>query len=55
MEKKRLQEHRALLERELVWAQEGKLAKSLQSIREKLATRRDASERPKGAARSVRG
>src|SRR5271167_3259970 len=42
MEKKRLQEHRALLERELVWAQEGKLAKSLQSIREKLAARRDA-------------
>ena len=41
VEKKRLQEHRALLERELMWAQEGKLAKSLQSVREKLMAKRE--------------
>jgi chromosome segregation ATPase len=36
LEKKRLEEHRALLERELLWAQEGKLSRSLASIRERL-------------------
>jgi chromosome segregation ATPase len=41
VEKKRLQEHRALLERELVWAQEAKLSKSLQSVRDKLAAKRE--------------
>jgi len=42
VEKKRLQEHRTLLERELMWSQEGKLSKSLQSVREKLAVKRDS-------------
>jgi chromosome segregation ATPase len=36
LEKKRLEEHRALLERELLWAQEGKLSRSLASTRERL-------------------
>lgn len=41
LEKKNLQEHRALLERELLWAQEGKLSKSLRSVREKLAAKQE--------------
>ena len=42
LEKKRLQEHRGLLERELLWAQEGKLAKSLASVLDKLEIRRES-------------
>ena len=42
LEKKRLQEHRALLERELLWAQEGKLSRSLSSIKEKLEAKRES-------------
>jgi structural maintenance of chromosomes protein 5 len=42
LEKKRLQEHRTLLERELLWAQEGKLARSLSSIRERLEAKRES-------------
>ncbi|MGH9918603.1 MAG: AAA family ATPase [Nitrososphaerales archaeon] len=42
LEKKRLQEHRQLLERELLWAQEGKLSRSLSSIGERLAAKRES-------------
>jgi len=42
LEKKRLQEHRTLLERELLWAQEGKLSRSLSSITERLEARRES-------------
>ena len=42
LEKKRLQEHRQLLERELLWAQEGKLSRSLSSIRERLEAKRES-------------
>ena len=42
LEKKNLQEHRALLERELLWAQEGKLSKSLRSVRDKLASKQES-------------
>jgi chromosome segregation ATPase len=42
LEKKRLQEHRTLLERELLWAQEGRLEKSLSSIRERLEAKRES-------------
>ncbi|MDA4137061.1 MAG: AAA family ATPase [Thaumarchaeota archaeon] len=42
LEKKNLQEHRALLERELLWAQEGKLSKSLRSVREKLTNKQES-------------
>ena len=42
LEKKRLQEHRTLLERELLWAQEGKLSRSLSSIRERLEAKRES-------------
>jgi structural maintenance of chromosomes protein 5 len=41
-EKRRLQDHRALLEHELLWAQEGKLSRALQSVRERLGTKRRA-------------
>src|SRR5229473_8586984 len=53
LEKKRLQEHRVLLERELLWAQEGKLTRSLASITERLGGKReslaDLSEQQKKA------
>ncbi|HVC27546.1 MAG TPA: AAA family ATPase [Nitrososphaerales archaeon] len=42
LEKKKLQEHRMLLERELLWAQEGKLSRSLSSIRERLEAKRES-------------
>ena len=42
LEKKSLQEHRDLLQRELLWAQEGKLTKSLQSIRERLGAKQES-------------
>jgi chromosome segregation ATPase len=42
LEKKNLQEHRALLEKELLWAQEGKLSKSLHSVRERLAHKQES-------------
>ena len=42
LEKKRLEEHRTLLERELLWAQEGKLSRSLSSITERLEARRES-------------
>jgi len=42
LEKKRLQEHRTLLERELLWAQEGKLSRSLASIKERLEAKRES-------------
>lgn len=42
LEKKRLQEHRTLLERELLWAQEGKLSRSLASIGERLEAKRES-------------
>src|SRR5437870_3566969 len=42
LEKKRLQEHRVLLEREHLWAQEGKLTRSLASITERLGGKREA-------------
>ncbi|HUI00718.1 MAG TPA: AAA family ATPase [Nitrososphaerales archaeon] len=42
LEKKRLQEHRTLLERELLWAQEGRLSRSLSSIRERLEAKRES-------------
>ncbi len=42
LEKKKLVDHRALLGRELLWAQEGKLSKSIQSVREKLAMKRES-------------
>jgi len=42
LEKKRLQEHRTLLERELLWAQEGKLSRSLSSIGERLEAKRES-------------
>ncbi len=44
LEKKNLQEHRDLLARELLWAQEGKLSKSLRSVREKLAQKQEHLE-----------
>jgi len=44
LEKKHLQEHRVLLERELLWAQEGKLSKSLRSVREKLSLKQESLE-----------
>lgn len=42
LEKKRLEEHRTLLERELLWAQEGKLSRSLASIKERLEAKRES-------------
>ena len=42
LEKRRLQEHRTLLERELLWAQEGKLSRSLTSITERLEGKRES-------------
>jgi structural maintenance of chromosomes protein 5 len=42
LEKKRLQEHRTLLERELLWAQEGRLSRSLSSIKERLEAKRES-------------
>jgi len=42
LEKKRLEEHRRLLERELLWAQEGKLARSLASVGERLEAKRNS-------------
>ncbi len=42
LEKKRLQEHRSLLERELLWAQEGKLSRSLSSLMERLEAKRES-------------
>jgi chromosome segregation ATPase len=42
LEKKRLQEHRVLLEREHLWAQEGKLTRSLASITERLGGKRES-------------
>ena len=42
LEKKGLQEHRDLLQRELLWAQEGKLVRSLQSVREKLGAKQES-------------
>src|SRR6202167_2896641 len=42
LEKKRLQEHRLLLEGELLWAQEGKLSRSLASTKERLERRRES-------------
>ncbi len=42
LEKKRLEEHRVLLERELLWAQEGKLSRSLASITERLEGKRES-------------
>jgi chromosome segregation ATPase len=42
LEKRRLQEHRVLLEQELLWAQEGKLSRSLSSIKERLETKRES-------------
>ena len=44
LEKKSLQEHRDLLQRELLWAQEGKLTRSAQSVREKLAAKQESLE-----------
>ncbi len=37
MEKRKLQEHRALLERELLWSTEGKLSKALESTEERIS------------------
>lgn len=42
MEKTKLQEHRSLLERELVWAHEGRLSRSLQSVNEKLSVKKES-------------
>ncbi len=42
LERKKLLDHRGLLASELLWAQEGKLSKSIQSVREKLAMRRES-------------
>src|SRR6266850_82212 len=59
LEKKRLQEHRTLLEREHLWAQEGKLTRSLSSITERLVGKReslaDLSEQQKKAERERAG
>ncbi|MDA4114486.1 MAG: AAA family ATPase, partial [Thaumarchaeota archaeon] len=44
LERKRLMDHRGLLGSELLWAQEGKLSKSIQSVREKLAIKRESLE-----------
>ncbi len=48
LEKKRLQDHRALLERESLWSQEAKLAKAIQSVQEKLLGKRKALEDLRG-------
>lgn len=42
LEKKNLQEHRDLLSRELLWAQEVKLSKGLRVIRERLAQKQES-------------
>jgi structural maintenance of chromosomes protein 5 len=59
LEKKRLQEHRILLERELLWAQEGKLSRSLSSIKERLEAKReslaDLKEQQKKAGSEAEG
>ena len=39
LEKKKLAEHRSLLEKELLWSTEAKISKSLQSVEEKMATK----------------
>ena len=39
LEKKKLSEHRALLEKELLWSTEEKLSKSLQSVEEKISSK----------------
>jgi chromosome segregation ATPase len=41
LEKKRLIEHRDLLEKELLWSQEGKLSKALEQAREKIESKRN--------------
>jgi chromosome segregation ATPase len=59
LEKKRLQEHRLLLERELLWAQEGKLSRSLSSIKERVEAKReslaDLKEQQKKAGSEAEG
>src|SRR5580704_12206567 len=59
LEKKRLQEHRLLLERELLWAQEGKLSRSLSSLKERLEAKReslaDLKEQQKKAGSEAEG
>jgi structural maintenance of chromosomes protein 5 len=44
LERKKLLDHRGLLTSELLWAQEGKLSRSLGSVREKLAMKRESLE-----------
>jgi chromosome segregation ATPase len=41
LEKKRLIEHRDLLEKELLWSQEGKLSKALEQAKEKIESKRN--------------
>jgi structural maintenance of chromosomes protein 5 len=55
LEKKRLEEHRALLERELLWAQEGKLSRSLASTRERLEGKLESLNDLKGQQRKAGG
>jgi structural maintenance of chromosomes protein 5 len=42
LEKRRLEEHRTLLGRELLWAQEGRLSRSLASLTERLEGKRES-------------
>ena len=42
LERKKLLDHRGLLASELLWAQEGKLSRTLQSVREKLTMKRES-------------
>ena len=56
LEKKKLQEHRALLERELLWAQEGKLSQvAIQSVKERLEDEAGVPRRPHRPAEEVWG
>jgi len=53
LEKKRLVEHRSLLERELLWSTEAKLSKSLQAVEEKILGKTGTLEDLKGEQAEV--
>jgi len=53
LEKRRLTEHRALLERELLWSTEAKLSKALQSVEEKILGKTGTLEDLKGEQTEV--
>lgn len=54
LEKKRLIEHRSLLEKELLWSNEAKIIKALNSVREKIEVKRRALDDLKDQHKSIK-